>query len=222
MHYLIAPYYPQVTLSAYSHCFPIENLAGQIKPLNTKTADYQQVNYPFCLQVASNHWTLVYINRTMRTIEYYDSKVKYGGNEHQQIIKELKRIGNVLSQETPGEPFTLQLKITKCLQPDSYQCGIWVLYFLENILKNPGVDFNHLVNPSQVIAEFRIEVMHRLIQLDELEKQAETKELSVYTAFYKDADIGRKKYLTELRKLHHLVRKAQLLQGQLLQVPREL
>lgn len=122
---------------------------------------------PYRLHVTGNHWTLVLLDREKRTIEYYDPKKNYGN--HAEIVEHLKNLAQVLTEKDPDSaPYRFICKIEKSLQPDWYQCGPWVLYFLEERLKNPDVNFNDLdVDQSQsMIAEYRLKVMHTLIAND--------------------------------------------------------
>lgn len=108
------------------------------------------------LHVTRNHWTLIYVNLDNRTVEYYDSKQNYGNFE--EITATLKTCAEDLSKKFPGDAlFTFESKIKKKLQPDPYQCGVWVLYFIEKLCENPRVDFNKLeIGPAQrMIADFR-------------------------------------------------------------------
>jgi len=118
--------------------------------------------YP--LHVSGNHWTLVVVDRVRRSIEYYDSKMDYGN--HVEIIANFKELAKELSEKDPGKiPYRFESKIKKQLQPDGYQCGIWTLYFLEERLKNPEVNFNQLdVEQAQkMIADYRVSVMKRTV-----------------------------------------------------------
>ena len=55
--------------------------------------------------------------------------------------------------------YTFCDKINQVLQPDSYQCGAWVCYFLEQRLQNPDTDFNALArdmdNTQNMISNYR-------------------------------------------------------------------
>lgn len=120
--------------------------------------------YP--LKISDNHWTLIFIDRIKRTIEFYDSKKNYGN--HEEVIKYLEKFTNDFSIKDPGEKsYTFIRKINTKLQPDSYQCGIWTLYFLENRLKNPDIDFNKMdIKAAQkIIANYRKKVMIKLIDI---------------------------------------------------------
>ena len=99
-----------------------------------------------------NHWTLIYINFDKRVVEYYDSKKRYG--TYDAIVEKLEALTATLNEQYPDidRPFQFESKITKTLQPDSYQCGVWVLYFIEKLLANPDEDFNTLdINAAQII-----------------------------------------------------------------------
>ena len=112
--------------------------------------------FSFPLHVTKNHWTLIYINRDQRTVEYYDSKQTYGN--YQEIITTLKALTETLNTQFPGDtPYQFTSKIQKCLQPDIYQCGVWLLYFLEELLKDPTRDFNALdmASAQKMIAKHR-------------------------------------------------------------------
>lgn len=133
----------------------------------TKVPDkiYDTDFFPYSLNVPWKHWTLVFVDRQKRTIEFYDSKKDYGN--HHEIKKRLKKLAHDLSLKDPGaQPYKFSAKIKKSLQPDSYQCGIWILYFLTERLKNPDVDFNQLdfENAQTMIKNFRIHVMAQLIE----------------------------------------------------------
>ena len=112
-----------------------------------------------------NHFTLVYICTKTRTIEYYDSKVNYGNRE--KIMANLETLAKDLDQKDPGTGYKIVHKIKVKLQPDVYQCGPWVLYFLEQRAQNPDVDFNKLdiKKAQKMIAEFRLRIMDKLIEL---------------------------------------------------------
>jgi hypothetical protein len=113
----------------------------------------------YLMHVSKNHWAITYIDLNKRTIEYYDSKKTYG--EYRQIVETLTELAKKLSAKEPGkQPYTFQAKITKVLQPDSYQCGPWALYFLEKRAEDPDVDFNALdVNEAQkMIADYRKQI----------------------------------------------------------------
>ena len=230
MQFLAAAHYPQITLPQSSSpihtgalkaasllCCPITSLMKHIQMLNQETLNYKNVNYPFVIHVTGNHWTLVYINRIARTIEYYDSKIHYGASEYPQIVTELKRIAGILTQEEPGlKPFQLELKITTLLQPDSFQCGIWVLYFLDKILNEKNFEFNKIPDPKSVIAHYRIQVFNRLSQMKSIETQAEKQELDAYIKYYKDKTIGSALYYSDRRQQKCLWRWKQLAEGKLL------
>ena len=204
--YLASRYYPQVTIPFAFPDISLNEMEYHIHTLNQKTTNYQKTNYAFFLSVCDNHWMFVYINRTKRTVEYYDSKRAYGGFEYSKIVNELTRIAALLTEEEPGDkPFKLELKITKLLQPDSYQCGIWVMYFFDNILKDQNVDFNKLANPQKTIEAFRIETMHRMIQVDGIIKKAQDEHLNAYKEFYHDPthsknELGQERYQRKLIK----------------------
>ena len=137
----------------------------------------EKKNIAYPLHVTNNHWTLVFIDREQRTVEYYDSKIKYGN--FKDIQGRLMKIAMELTEKDPGEtPYQLICKIQTKLQPDGYQCGAWVLYFLENRLENPDIDFNELniKEAQKIIAKYRIQVMRKLIQMDAIRQSAENKE----------------------------------------------
>jgi len=142
--------------------FPYE---GETSPLaEFLKTDKNALAFP--LFVSGNHWTLVYIDRERRAVEYYDSKKNYGN--HKEIVSYLQNLANTLTQEDPGKiPYQFQCKITQKLQPDTYQCGPWTLYFLEERLKNPDVDFNQLdvSAAQQIIADYRARIRQVLLEV---------------------------------------------------------
>jgi len=124
--------------------------------------------FAYHLLISDNHWTLVLVDREKRTLEYYDSLNSYG-NYNNNIQDHFKKLAEVLTEKDPGKtPYKFVCKLEKSLQQDGSQCGLWLLYFLEERLKNPDVNFNELdVNQSQgMIAEYRLKVMNSLIALE--------------------------------------------------------
>lgn len=141
-----------------------ENFLAYTSPTTAATTAIKTIlAYP--VHVMGNHWTLLYIDIKNRTISYFDSKKTYGNYE--KIMATITALASKLSHLEPSkDPFVVKAKITTSLQPDGYQCGPWTLFFLENLLKNPNVDFNSLnVDAAQaMIAKYRLDVMHVLIQ----------------------------------------------------------
>ncbi len=124
------------------------------------------------LHVTENHWTLVLVDRQKRTLEYYDSMKNYGN--YDQIIKVLKNVTKVLTEKDPDEvPYQLDYKIKKRLQQDGFQCGVWILYFLENRLQDPNVNFNELdtEKAQEMIAYYRLRVMVKSLEVDLIGKE---------------------------------------------------
>ncbi len=128
--------------------------------------------FPYAFHVSKNHWALVLLDKQKRTLEYYDSMKNYGN--YDQIIECLKNLTKVLTEKDPsGTPYQFDCKIKKKLQQDTYQCGVWLLYFLENRLKNPNVDFNDLdiEKAQEMIANYRLRVMAESIKWDKKENE---------------------------------------------------
>ncbi len=98
--------------------------------LHGKYVEYDpQLDLPIFLDIGEFHWGLVYIDRKRRQIEFYDSKVNYEG-QRAIFMANLKKIAKRLSDQEPKQPpYKCVAKINTILQPDWYQCGIWVLYF---------------------------------------------------------------------------------------------
>ena len=95
--------------------------------------------YPF--KVNDNHWTLLYIDKEKRTVEYYDSLFQYGN--YSEIVATLQELTENISKKDPiKKPFQFIPKILKKLQNNGYDCGVFVVYFLEERAKNPEIDFN--------------------------------------------------------------------------------
>lgn len=119
--------------------------------------------YPF--MVSQNHWTLILIDRERRTVEYYDSKKNYGN--HAEIVAYFNQFVVRLTSWDPGVPYQFIPKIKIKLQPDTFQCGPWTTYFLEERLKNPDFDFNSLdiAQSQKTIAEYRMKILSRLCRL---------------------------------------------------------
>lgn len=116
------------------------------------------------VNVSCNHWTLLLVDKQQKTVEYYDSKHNYGGEDYKETIKGAKQVAKDFD-------YKFEEKIAKSIQPDGYQCGIWALYFLEERIKNPNISFNELPNPSKLIASFRKHVSNCLLIIDQVLKK---------------------------------------------------
>lgn len=118
-------------------------------------------------------YCLVIVDHGKKTVEYYDSKKNYG--DHENIVSCLTELTNTLSEHDKvlNKNYTFVKKITTSLQPDTYQSGVWVCYFLEQRLKNPDFNFNQLdVEKAQKqIAKFRSYVMDKLVASDKKNKE---------------------------------------------------
>jgi Ulp1 family protease len=115
---------------------------------------------------SGNHWTLVVIDRDKRSIAYYDSKKDYG--DHKKIVRFLQELTVNLTQKDPGvNPYTFSCTVQQSIQPDSYQCGAWILYFSKKVLEDPAFDVNAIDRNSaqQMIANFRLHVQEEILAL---------------------------------------------------------
>ncbi len=114
------------------------------------------------LLISGNHYVLLFIDPIIRTVEYYDSKKNYG--PHAEIVAYLEDFTRQLTDNDSDKPYKFICKIDKELQLDCYQCAPWTLYFLEERLKDPNVDFNQLqIKESQkMIADYRAVIMSRV------------------------------------------------------------
>ncbi len=158
-------------LYAYAADFNKRNKSNvNFQPFNFKIALWHfslnpiKSDYAFFIS-EFNHHTFVYVCTKTRTIEFYDSKVNYAVDQMKSLLEELRK---TIDQHNPGATsYRVVHKIKKELQPDSYQCGCWVLYFFENRINNAAVDFNELdIEDSQtMIADFRLKIMNRLIEI---------------------------------------------------------
>lgn len=111
------------------------------------------------LHISGNHWGLIYVDPKARTIEYYDSKENYGN--HEEIVTYFTDLVKELSLKDPGQKdYEFICKIKEKLQPDGYQCGPWVLFFLEHRLQDPNIDFNQLdlKKAQTMIANYRLKI----------------------------------------------------------------
>ena len=134
---------------------------------------------------------MVYIDRQRRTVEYYDSKKNYGN--HDEIVRQLTSVAAELSEREPNRPpYQFICKINKLLQPDSYQCGPWMLYFLENRLINPDFDFN-ILNFKQaqiIIKEYREKTMLQIHAMVHALIAIQQQEMENYLHFYKEKELA--------------------------------
>jgi hypothetical protein len=112
------------------------------------------LGYP--LHIDGNHWALVVVDLTQRTVEYYDSK-KDNAKAVEYLGELATRLGCTFSSKNKGE-----------IQPDSYQCGPWVLFCLEMRLKKPtGFSFEKLTSRGKyqrMIGRYRQHVLKAIAQ----------------------------------------------------------
>lgn len=160
--------------------------------LPSKFTNFNNLDIPVDLLVSNNHWTLVYIDRQRRTVEYYDSKEKYGN--HDEIVHKLTSIAEELSkQESNQPPYQFICKINRVLQPDIYQCGPWMLYFLENRLINPDFDFNTLnIDEAQnIIKAYREKVILQIYEMLRTLIAIQQQEDENYLQYYKEKELAK-------------------------------
>lgn len=137
--------------------------------LHEEGVDCKKNIFAYPLLLAESHWCLVIVDRVKRTVEYYNSKIGYYYDP--QPVKDcLTKLAATLSNKDPGNnPYQFQDKINVVLQEDSFQCAIWLLYFLENRLKKgDSFDFNKLdiQQAQQEIADFRNTVQKAVLKVE--------------------------------------------------------
>lgn len=182
--YLAAIKFPdQMAFIEHGNAYTIENLEESLfNYLLPEIVVKSGKSLPIYIHLCKNHWALVYIDQKTKTIEYYDSKRDWGNVSQIDLI--LKNIASRLSSYF-NEEYSFQRKITKILQPDNFECAIWILLFLEYRLKNPNIDFNNLVVD---IGAHRKKVRERLKEMAQLKKAAEEKELKAYLLKYPEIE----------------------------------
>lgn len=155
--------YPSFFFSPIHHLTALFDSSSDLSKACVR--DLTASNRPFLaypLRINDNHWTLVFIDREKGHIEYYDSKA----SSNKRMAQELEKIAkNVAEQEK--KPFLVIPKITTCIQPDGYQCGVLILKFLETRLENPDFDMNDFIhqNPQALISSFRKQVSDKLANM---------------------------------------------------------
>jgi hypothetical protein len=113
-----------------------EHKLSQLVNLLPSTIDDGPSIFGHALQVNGNHRTLFIIDREHRTVEYYNS---FGSDSVAK--KPMNKLVQLLSAKYQL-PFTYEHKTENCcLQPDSYQCGVWPCKLTEERLKQ-GKNFN--------------------------------------------------------------------------------
>jgi len=115
------------------------------KAMIQKNCNLEFFYAPF--NISGNHWVLIHINKKKKVVEYYDSKCHYGNFD--KVTAMLQKLADELGYE-------FKSRITKSLQPDGYQCGVWIAFFMKKLLEDPDVDFNTL---NTNIADFRKEII---------------------------------------------------------------
>jgi Ulp1 family protease len=142
----------------FPHPFP-EGLENIIKAFIhvRKTEVSKAITVP--LNIGKNHWTMLYIDLENCTVEYYDSFGKLGKKD--EILNALRQLTARISQEE-GKEYKFIYNIDNQLQNNGYQCGPWVLFFIEWRLKFPHYDVNNITNKflptDEAIAIYRQKV----------------------------------------------------------------
>jgi hypothetical protein len=145
------------------HCVAAEGKQANLEEYKLKMlADKTIIS--FFLHAKGNHWTLVMIDLNKGIVGYYDSKLDYGN--YAEIAAALTRVAEQLTQKM-GKQFQFVAKLNKSVQPDGYKCGPWVLYFLEEQLNNPNIDFNTLdvTEAQKIIDEYRARVKQEIAKV---------------------------------------------------------
>jgi hypothetical protein len=180
--------------------------------------NFNNLNLPTYLVVPGNHWTLVYIDRVKRTVEYYDSKIM-NLKTHTEIVQKLTKIAVRLSQQEHDKPpYRVEDKIHKVLQTDSINCGVWALYFLEGRLINSEFNFNQLeINETEeLIKKYRKKVGLILLEMGEAFTVADQTERENYRRYYSDEELAEKMYDEDLSRFSLVDRWKRRLHGPLL------
>jgi hypothetical protein len=106
-----------------------------------------------------NHWGLVVIDNEQKTLEYYDSLISYRGSK---ASVELKKLASQITKQYKIN-YQFILKTKKNLQQGS-DCGIWLLYFAENRVKNLNIDYNDLKHEPDMDA-YRLVIRQNLAKI---------------------------------------------------------
>lgn len=125
------------------------------------------------MRVSGNHWTFVFIDPKNERIEYYDSMGAYGN---------YKEICTTLTELAARHHFTFESKIKRKLQHNSYDCGPWVVYFLEQRLENPNIDTDTLATGN--MKEYRKTLCKRSHHLVELKKKRNCESKALFQQKY--------------------------------------
>lgn len=122
------------------------NLASKVKEIleNDKLKDKRFISIP--ISVHDNHWVSVIIDQGNNppTIKYFDSKKNYANMD--LVNEQITEIQKIYKDKTKKD-LRKEVGTKQSLQPDDYQCGIWVLFFLRNeILKKLQKKAGDIVN----------------------------------------------------------------------------
>lgn len=134
--------------------------------------DYQQLTATFPIHLHAlnigGHWVAIVIDCDKKQVEYYDSTSVGMRNDLKKLLNTLvERVS-----ENKKETFALVAPLKKKLQNDSFQCGVWTLYFLKQRIENPEIDFNSLANPKKEIAKYRDSLRGTIDQVAKIQEEA--------------------------------------------------
>ena len=93
---------------------------------------------------------------------YKDQSKQMQTMSHEDIQSYLEELSKILTEREAGEPYRFLCQIDKSIQKGTDNCGPWTLYFLEERLKNPDINFN-VLNPMPSIQDYRLEIIEKLM-----------------------------------------------------------
>lgn len=209
---MLGTYYPGLFIPEFSRQVVTPAKKAKFKETLLQGISGKAEQMAFFAHIGHIHWGLIFVDTTKKTIEYYDSKEKFGNFAEYQAM--LQEIASELD-------FTYVAKINKCLQTDSYQCGPWTCYFLEKRLNCPDFDFNSLdVDACQnMIGQYRqnmfatLHAFHGVVnkaqalQLKNFQKKYGDKQADEAMLSAKTTYTQRKGIFGNTRYLSHLSRK---------------
>lgn len=147
--------------------------------------------FAYYLNIGNEHWTLVYVDRKKRTVEYYDSFA-----DENRVKEVLTRVAEKLTDKDSGEkPYEYNNKISKPIQKDSFQCGPLTNYFLTfRVNEDEGPSLNDLSVLQKGAEDY---IMHnrglqisRLISNDEICQAAIAKERQSFKSYFGVNELG--------------------------------
>jgi hypothetical protein len=133
--------------------------------LNDVKKNPEKTIFAYPILVSTDHYTIAIVDKKTRTVEYFDPLYNYGWEDDNTVTDET--LTSLAQKLDPNKPYTFSRTLQeKAIQKGSYQCGVWILFFLDERLKEKPLNFDQEAksgrDTTEMIAEYRKVVRNAL------------------------------------------------------------